>query len=73
VTARQRCMACGAEGWTETMRFCPTDGMWVCAKCAVHLGLADPRPRCPRCYSALVSEASSELVSPGSEMKVEVS
>lgn len=35
------------------MHFCPTDGMWVCNACAVRFGLADPTPRCPRCYGTL--------------------
>lgn len=61
MAARQRCTACGREDWTERMRFCANDGMWFCPRCTVHLGLADPAARCPRCYSILVPEASNEL------------
>ena len=53
---RQRCIVCGAEGGTETMHFCPTDGMWVCSACTVCFGLADSAPRCPRCYEVMVVE-----------------
>ena len=52
------------------MHFCAIDGMWLCRQCTFHLGLTDPVPRCPRCYGALVQEASNELVAEGVQMEV---
>ena len=52
------------------MHFCAIDGMWLCLRCTVYLGLADPAPRCPRCYSALVPKASKELVGEGAQTEV---
>jgi hypothetical protein len=64
-------MTCGAEGWAEAMYFCPTDGMWVCRACAVRFGLADPTPRCPRCYAALLPNAGLQPARAGVGSEVE--
>ena len=53
------------------MRFCPTDGMWVCNACTMHFGLADPTPRCPRCYGAMVLEVSNDLQAGTARTEVE--
>ena len=47
------------------MRFCANDGMWFCPRCTVHLGLADPAPRCPRCYATLALENDTRSLCEG--------
>lgn len=51
--SKQRCAICDREDWPEKLLFCETDGIWLCPRCCVVLGLADPQPRCPRCYHGL--------------------
>ena len=53
------------------MYFCSNDGMPFCSKCCLRLGLADPTPRCPRCYKQLRPMSNDalelELVASSSE------
>jgi len=50
---RERCGVCGRDEWADALLFCEQDQMWICRRCCVHGGLADPAPRCPHCYGRL--------------------
>lgn len=45
----QRCHVCGRQDWPDKLLYCPADGVWLCPRCCLHAGLADPVPRCPLC------------------------
>ena len=59
--ARQRCSICGHEDWPEKLLFCSFDQLWLCPRCCTYAGIADPSPRCPRCFRTVRALGNLEV------------